>query len=168
MRIHDIINEAQEAPLPRMPPGDPLLGDPNIARLINHYLSPAIWPDAIKSSPYSPHSFPESLLFQQIKPYWDALARDLKPLAAAENPDVNKMLAAVKGRIPPVITKMGIGIPPEWEQRVAQQLAYDAKPGGWTMRPPTATAVAPAVPAAPTQSAEPAPASDTGQLSSLQ
>lgn len=153
MRIKDIINEAQEAPLPRMPPGDPLLGDPNIARLINHYLSPAIWPDAIKSSPYSPHSFPESLLFQQIKPYWDALARDLKPLAAAENPDVNKMLAIVKSRIPPVITKMGIGIPPDWEQRVAQQLAYDAKPGGWTMRP-TATAAAPA---APSQSAEPAP-----------
>jgi hypothetical protein len=47
-----------------------------------------------------------------------------------------------------------------WEQRAADQQAIDAKTG-WTFRPPVVA------PAAPSQSAELAPASDTSQLSSL-
>jgi hypothetical protein len=172
MRIKDIINEAKEAPLPPRPRGDPLLGDDNIARLMNHYLSPAIWNIVIPHSPYSPHSLlelPPPLFYQKIKPYWDAAAQALKPLAAAENPDINKMIAIAKRYIPDIATNLGYGIPPAWEQRVAAQLAQDAKPGGWTMRP-TATAAAPAAPnqsaePAPEPAAEPAPAT---QVSSLQ
>ena len=153
MRIKDIINEAQEAPLPPRPRNDPLLSDPNIARLINHYLGPEIWPDAIKSSPYSPHDTLESIFYYQLLPYWNALARDLKPLAAAENPDFNKMIAMAKRYIPSFVPKNAMKFLASWEQRVADQQAIDAKTG-WTFRPPVATAVAPA---APSQSAEPAP-----------
>ena len=154
MRIKDIINEAKEAPLPPRPRNDPLLGDDNIARLINHYLGPEIWPDAIKHSPYSPHDTFESFFYSQLWPYWDKLARELKPLAAVQNPDFNKMLAVAKRSIPSLVPKEAMKFLASWEQRAADQQAIDAKTG-WTFRPPAATAVAPA---APSQSAEPAPA----------
>jgi len=163
----DIINEAQEAPLPPRPRNDPLLSDPNIARLINHYLGPEIWPDAIKHSPYSPHDALESIFYSRLWPHWDKLARELKPLAAVQNPDFKQMLAVAKRYIPSWVPQEAMKFLASWEQRAADQQAIDAKTG-WTFRPPVATAVAPAVPApAPSQSAEPAPAPDAGQVSSL-
>jgi len=164
----DIINEAQEAPLPPRPRNDPLLSDPNIARLINHYLGPEIWPDAIKHSPYSPHPGAlESIFYSQLWPHWDKLARELKPLAAVQNQDFKQMLAVAKRYIPSWVPQEAKKFLASWEQRAADQQAIDAKTG-WTFRPPVATAVTPAVPApAPSQSAEPAPAPDAGQVSSL-
>jgi hypothetical protein len=164
MRIKDIINEAQEAPLPPRPRNDPLLSDPNIARLINHYLGPEIWPDAIKHSPYSPHDTLESIFYSRLWPHWDKLARELKPLAAVQNPDFKQMLAVAKRYIPSWVPQEAMKFLASWEQRAADQQAIDAKTG-WTFRPAVA-------PAAPSQSAEPAPEpaanqQSIGQVSSL-
>lgn len=157
MRIKDIINESA------VPPNDPILNDPNLYKLLNHYVGPSFIAWATENSPYNPSG---RNLFQQaqaaaIKPIYNKIAAAIIPLAAQENPDINRILRIVDSQL----SMMG-GLPQDIKVRVAQQLAADAKTG-WTMRPPTATAVAPAVPA-PSQSAEPAPASDIGQVSSLQ
>ena len=156
MRIKDIINEGA------VPPNDPILNDPNLYKLLNHYVGPSFIAWATENSPYNPSG---RNLFQQaqaaaIKPIYNKIAVAVIPLAAQENPDINRILRIIDNQI----SMMG-GLPQDIKARVAQQLAADAKTG-WTMRPPAATAVAPAVPAAPSQSAEPAP--DIGQVSSLQ
>ena len=156
MRIKDIINEGA------VPANDPILNDPNLYKLLNHYVGPSFIAWATENSPYNPSG---RNLFQQaqaaaIKPIYNKIAAAIIPLAAQENPDINRILRIVDSQL----SMMG-GLPQDIKVRVAQQLAADAKTG-WTMRPPTATAVAPAA-AIPTQAVEPAPASDTGQVSSL-
>jgi hypothetical protein len=150
MRIKDIINESA------VPPNDPILNDPNLYKLLNHYVGPSFIAWATENSPYNPSG---RNLFQQaqaaaIKPIYNKIAAAIIPLAAQENPDINRILRIVDSQL----SMMG-GLPQDIKVRVAQQLAADAKTG-WPMRPPTATSVS-----APSQSAEPAP--DTAQVSSL-
>jgi len=162
MRIKDIINEASASL--RVPPGDPILNDPNLYTLLDHYVGDLFLEWAIQNSPYNPsgRNYFQQVQAAAIKPIYNKIAAAIIPLAAQENPDINRILRIVDSQL-----SMIGGIPQDIKARVAQQLAADAKTG-WTMRPPTATAtaVAPAVPA-PSQSAEPAPASDTAQVSSL-
>jgi hypothetical protein len=148
MRINDIINEGA------VPPNDPILNDPNLYKLLNHYVGPSFIAWATENSPYNPSG---RNLFQQaqaaaIKPIYNKIAAAIIPLAAQENPDINRILRIVDSQLP-----IG-GLPQNIKDRIAQQQAVDAK-SGWVWREKSP---------APSQSAEPAPASDTGQVSSLQ
>jgi hypothetical protein len=151
MRIHDIINEGA------VPANDPILNDPNLYKLINHYVGPSFIAWATENSPYNPSG---RNLFQQaqaaaIKPIYNKIAAAIKPLAAEENPDINRILRIIDNQI----SMMG-GLPQDIKSRVAQQQAADAKTG-WVWREKSPA------PAAPVQTAEPAPAPDTAQVSSL-
>jgi hypothetical protein len=148
MRIKDIINEGA------VPPNDPILNDPNLYKLLNHYVGPSFIAWATENSPYNPSG---RNLFQQaqaaaIKPIYNKIAAAIIPLAAQENPDINRILRIVDSQLP-----IG-GLPQNIKDRIAQQQAVDAK-SGWVWREKSP---------APSQSAEPAPASDIGQVSSLQ
>jgi hypothetical protein len=151
MRIHDIVNETVTSFLP----GDPILSDPNLYRLLDHYVGKSFMEWAIENSPYNTSG---RNLFQQaqaaaIKPIYNKIAAAIKPLAAEENPDINRIIKIIDSQIP-----MG-GLPQNIKARVAQQQAVDAKTG-WTWREKS---LAPAA-ATPTQSAEPAPATQVSSL----
>jgi hypothetical protein len=151
MRINDIINESA------VPPNDPILNDPNLYKLLNHYVGPSFIAWATENSPYNPSG---RNLFQQaqaaaIKPIYNKIAATIIPLAAQENPDINRILRIVDSQL----SMMG-GLPQDIKARVAQQLAVDAK-SGWVWREKSPA------PAAPMQAAEPAAAPDTAQVSSL-
>jgi hypothetical protein len=152
MRINDIINEASASL--RVPPGDPILNDPNLYKLLEHYVGDLFMEWAIQSSPYNPSG---RNLFQQaqaaaIKPIYNKIAAAIIPLAAQENPDINRILRIVDSQL-----SMIGGIPQDIKARVAQQLAADAKTG-WVWREKSPA------PAAPMQAAEPAAAPDTVQV----
>ena len=146
MRIKDIINEGA------VPANDPILNDPNLYKLINHYVGPSFIAWATENSPYNPSG---RNLFQQaqaaaIKPIYNKIAAAIKPLAAEENPDINRILRIVDSQLP-------VGnIPQDILSRVAQQQVADKKTG-WTWREKSPAPTAPAQAAAPSQSAEPAP-----------
>jgi hypothetical protein len=151
MRIHDIINEGA------VPPNDPILNDPNLYKLLGHYVGTSFLEWAIENSPYNPSG---RNLFQQaqaaaIKPIYNKIAAAIKPLAAEENPDINKIVKIIDSQLP-----IG-GIPQNIKARIAQQQTADAKTG-WAWREKSSEPAA----AVPTQSAEPAPAPAT-QVSSL-
>ena len=149
MRIHDIINEGA------VPPNDPILNDPNLYKLLDHYVGTSFIEWATENSPYNPSG---RNLFQQaqaaaIKPIYNKIAAAIKPLAAEENPDINRIIKIIDSQIP-----MG-GLPQNIKARVAQQQAADAKTG-WTWREKSPAPAA----ATPTQSAEPAPATQVSSL----
>jgi hypothetical protein len=159
MRIHDIINETVTSLLP----GDPILSDPNLYRLLDHYVGKSFMEWAIENSPYNTSG---RNLFQQaqaaaIKPIYNKIAAAIKPLAAEENPDINRIIKIIDSQIP-----MG-GLPQNIKARVAQQQAVDAKTG-WTFRPPVAAAATTPAPVAPSQSAEPGPAPAADQQNTVQ
>lgn len=156
MRINDIINEGA------VPANDPILNDPNLYKLLDHYVGPRFIEWAIENSPYNPsgRSFVQQAQAAAIRPIYNKIATAIKPLAAEENPDINRILKIVDSQMP-----IG-GVPQDIKARIAQQQAADSKTG-WTWREKSpAPAPAPAA-ATPTQSAEPAPAPAT-QVSSLQ
>ena len=148
MRINDVINEGA------VPPNDPILSDPNLYKLFDHYAGKSFMEWAVENSPYAARKN----LFQQaqaaaIKPIYNKIAAAIKPLAAEENPDIGRIVRIIDSQIP-----MG-GIPQDIKARIAQQQAADAKTGwAWREKIPTPAA------AIPTQAAEPAPATQVSSL----
>ena len=149
MRINDIINESA------VPPNDPILNDPNLYKLLNHYVGAVFLEWAIDNSPYntSGRGFVQQAQAAAIKPIYNKIAAAIKPLAAEENPDINKIVRVIDSQLP-----VG-GIPQNIKSRIAQQQAADAKTGwAWREKSPAPAA------ATPTQSAEPAPATQVSSL----
>ena len=164
MRINDIINETQTI-LSRMPPGDPILNDPNLARLLEHYLGKIFIEWAIENSPYTPRSsWFDKAAVAAARPTYDNVARTIIPLAAKENPDIEQIMRIVF-KVPGLVSQNDkIRI----LDTIDRTRAADAKTG-WTFRPPVAAAATTPAPVAPSQSAEPAPApaadqQNTGQV----
>ena len=136
MRINDIINEASASL--RVPPGDPILNDSNLARLLEHYLGAVFLEWAIDNSPYntSGRGFVQQAQAAAIKPIYNKIAAAIKPLAAEENPDINKIVRVIDSQLP-----VG-GIPQNIKSRIAQQQAADAKTG-WVWREKSTPAAEP-------------------------
>jgi len=157
MRINDIINESQTTS-PRMPPGDPILNDPNLARLLEHYLGKTFIAWAIENSPYTPRSsWFDKAAVAAAKPTYDNVAKTIIPLAAQENPDIERIMRIVF-KVPGLVSQNDKIRILDTIDRVR---AADAK-SGWTFREKS-----PAAPAAPVQTAVPAAAPDTAQISGL-
>ena len=154
MRINDIINEGA------VPPNDPILNDPNLYKLLGHYVGTPFLEWAIENSPYNPsgRGFVQQAQAAAIKPIYNKIAAAIKPLAAEENPDIDKIVRIIDSQLP-----IG-GIPQNIKARIAQQQTADAKTG-WVWREKS-PAPAAATPTQSAQSAEPAPAPAT-QVSSL-
>jgi len=152
MRIHDIINEASASL--RVPPGDPILNDSNLYKLLEHYVGAEFMEWAIMNSPYnlSGRNWFQQAQAAYAKPIYNKIAAAIIPLAAQENPDINRILRIVDSQL-----SMIGGIPQDIKARVAQQLAADAKTG-WVWREKSPA------PAAPMQAAELAAAPDTAQV----
>lgn len=126
MRIKDIINEGA------VPPGDPILTDPNLYKLLDHYLGKSFMEWAVNNSPYnsSGRNWAQRAQADLYKPTYNKIAAAIKPLAAVENPDINGILRIVDSQLP-------VGnIPQDILSRVAQQQAADAR-SGWTWREKT-------------------------------
>ena len=123
MRIKDIINEGA------VPANDPILNDPNVYKLLGHYVGTPFLEWAIENSPYntSGRGFVQQAQAAAIKPIYNKIAAAIKPLAAEENPDINRILKIVDSQLP-----IG-GIPQDIKARIAQQQAADAKTG-WVWR----------------------------------
>lgn len=139
MRIHDIINEAQTSL--RVPPGDPILNDANLYKLLEHYLGKTFIGWAIENSPYNPSG---RNIFQQAaaaaaKPTYDNVARTIIPLAAQENPDIERIMRIVF-RIPGLVSQ-------DDKIRILDTIdrtrAADAK-NGWVWREKSPPPVTPA------------------------
>jgi len=124
MRIKDIINEGA------VPPNDPILNDPNLYKLLNHYVGPTFVKWAIENSPYnnSGRGSVQQAQSAAFKPIYNKIAAAIIPLAAQENPDINRILRIVDSQL----SMMG-GLPQDIKARVAQQQAVDAKTG-WVWR----------------------------------
>jgi len=159
MRINDIINEASASL--RVPPGDPILNDSNLYKLLEHYLGKTFIGWAIENSPYTMsgrNSF-EQIAARLAQPTYNNVAAAIIPLAAQENPDIERIMRIVF-RIPSFVSQADkIRI----LDTIDRTRAADAK-NGWTFREKSP---APAAPAAPVQAAVPAAAPDTAQVSSL-
>jgi hypothetical protein len=157
MRINDIINEASASL--RVPPGDPILNDSNLYKLLEHYLGKTFIGWAIENSPYTMsgrNSF-EQIAARLAQPTYNNVAAAIIPLAAQENPDIERIMRIVF-RIPSFVSQADkIRI----LDTIDRTRAADAK-NGWTFREKS-----PAAPAAPVQTAVPAAAPDTAQISSL-
>ena len=149
MRINDIINEGA------VPPNDPILNDPNLYKLLGHYVGTSFLEWAIENSPYNPsgRGFVQQAQAAAIKPIYNKIAAAIKLLAAEENPDINKIVKIIDSQLP-----IG-GIPQNIKARIAQQQTADAKTGwAWREKSPEPAATM------PTQSAEPAPATQVSSL----
>jgi len=158
MRIHDIINEASASL--RVPPGDPILNDSNLYKLLEHYLGKTFIGWAIENSPYTMsgrNSF-EQIAARLAQPTYNNVAAAIIPLAAQENPDIERIMRIVF-KVPGLVSQND-------KIRILDTIdgvrAADAK-SGWTFREKSP---APAPPAAPVQAAVPAAAPAT-QVSSL-
>ena len=164
MRIHDIIRESQTTS-PRMPPGDPILNDPNLARLLEHYLGKTFIAWAIENSPYTPRSsWLDKAAVAAAKPTYDNIAKTIIPIAAQENPDIERIMRIVFKALDKVPGLVSQNDKIRIVDTIDRVRAADAK-SGWTFREKSPAPLAP--PAAPVQTAEPAPAPDTAQVSSL-
>jgi hypothetical protein len=142
MRINDIVNESQAVPA-----NDPILNDPNLYKLLDHYVGPTFVKWAIENSPYnnSGRGFVQQAQSAAIKPIYNKIAATIKPLAAEENPDIDKIVRIIDSQLP-----IG-GIPQNIKSRIIQQQTADAKIG-WVWReksPPLS---------------QPSAAPDTGQV----
>jgi len=154
MRINDIINEASASL--RVPPGDPILNDSNLYKLLEHYLGKTFIGWAIENSPYTPRSsWFDKAAVAAAKPTYDNVARTIIPLAAQENPDIERIMRIVF-KVPGLVSQND-------KIRILDTIdgvrAADAK-SGWTFREKIPTPAA----AIPTQAAEPAPATQVSSL----
>ena len=91
MRATEFMTETMSVPA-----GDPILNDPNLYLLLEHYLGKAFIKWAASESPYTPrNSFTQKIAVTAIKPYYNRVAAQLKPLAAGPEPDIDQILNIV-------------------------------------------------------------------------
>jgi hypothetical protein len=91
MRAREFIIENMSVPA-----GDPILNDPNLYQLLEHYIGNGFIDWASQMSPYTPrNSFSQKIAVNAIKPYYNRVAAQIKPLAAGPEPDIDGILNIV-------------------------------------------------------------------------
>jgi len=137
MRINEIIKETAGTSV------DPILNDPNLYKLLEHYLGKSFIQWAKENSPYtmSGRNGFEQMAARLAQPTYNNVAASIIPLAAQEEPDIERIIRIVF-RIPGFVSQSDkIRI----LDTIDRKKAEDAK-SGWTFRekqPPTMVATNP-------------------------
>jgi hypothetical protein len=138
MRAQEFIKEGSS-----IPSGDPILNDANLYRLLDHYLGKSFIEWAKENSPYTPRSsWLDKAAVAAAKPMYDRIAAEIKPLAAQENPDIDKIIRIVF-KVPGFDSGDKIRI----LDRIAQQRAADER-NNWVWKEKSVPVMAKSPPAA--------------------
>ena len=109
-----------------VPSGDPILNDPNLYQLLEHYLGSSFIQWASEMSPYTPrNSYFDTIKVNGIKPFYNKVASQVKALAAEPVPNIDSIIGIVF-TIPGLVSAVD---KQRILTRIKQQQAADEKTG---------------------------------------